>query len=272
LIAVDDGSRDRSLEILKEYEKKYPSKIKVLSQKNQHVSAARNNGIKNSKGEYIAFLDHDDLWMPDKLEKQVRMLDKDKSTSLVYSNIQMIDSEEKVIEETTFYNIKPHEGNVFNELFDYCFIPVLTVLVRRSVLDSVGFFDTRFKIAEDYELFLRISEKYIIGYIPETLAAYRLHPENTSRDVEKGVREEFMIIDYWLEKYKKEALPLGKIKRKEAGLHIRLAGFYVTNLKVAKAAGEFLMMLKLFPYTISHIPKVVISIHHRLARRRKTSF
>jgi len=82
IVAVDDGSTDKTPEILKDHEKKLSKKLCVITQKNSGVSIARNTAIAAARGEYIAFLDHDDLWLPEKLEKQVKLLDSNKKLGL----------------------------------------------------------------------------------------------------------------------------------------------------------------------------------------------
>lgn len=217
IIAVDDGSRDRSLEILKEYSKRY-SRIRVISQKNAGSSAARNNAIRVSRGEYIAFLDHDDLWLPDKLEKQVRILDSNKKLGMVYSDSRIIDAEGNTKRNTMVHG-RFFRGNIFNKLIEYDFIPLLTVVVRRGVLDKTGMFNPRFKTSEDYDLLLRIAEHYPADFIKQALTKYRVHSEAFSRNVELTAREDLQIMEYWLNRKPGIVRPL--IRKRHACLYFR---------------------------------------------------
>ena len=125
IIAVDDGSTDKTPEILTKYKKKLSSNLQVITQENSGVSIARNKGIPAARGEYIAFLDHDDLWTPEKLEKQVKLLDSNKELGLVYSDSYVIDECGNLEKDTLISSILSRNilrsnvfrGNIFKELF-----------------------------------------------------------------------------------------------------------------------------------------------------------
>ncbi len=142
------------------------------------LGAARNAAIEKAEGKYIAFLDCDDIWLPEKLEKQVSLLDSNKELGLVYSDSYVIDGNGDLRENAYFYGIKPFRGNAFNELFQFNFIPMLTVAIRREVLDKVGVFNPRYEMAEEYDLWLRIAEYYPIDFIEQPLAKCRVHAES----------------------------------------------------------------------------------------------
>jgi len=159
IVAVDDGSKDGSLEILRAFEKRLPEKIRVFSKKNSGVALARNTGIEGSKGEYIALLDHDDLWMPGKLERQVKLLDSNKEIGLVYSDAYLFRERESRT-RTAFSTLKPFRGRVFDKLLWENFIVVSTAVIRREAFNKVGMFDPKYRICEDYDLFLRVAGQY----------------------------------------------------------------------------------------------------------------
>lgn len=178
IVVVNDGSTDNSYEKIKPY---LPS-IKYIFQQNQGVAAARNTAIKNSSGEFIAFLDQDDLWLPEKLELQVDYLLGNPDVGLVHSNMSYINEEGKPIE--------PHFGRWQTDVSGWCFkdlfidnrIAILTALLRRECLDQLGLFNEKYASVDDYDLMLRISRKYPIGHIDRELALYRIHGKNTSRN------------------------------------------------------------------------------------------
>jgi len=215
IIAVDDGSTDGSTKILKKYEQQLSQRFYVIVQKNSGISAARNTAIKISKGKYIAFLDHDDLWLPKILDKQVELLDSNKELGLVYSDNYMIGSDNNLKNKSIFL-CKRYRGDVFNDLFLRNFIPLLTVVIRRDVLNKVGMFNQKYKIAEEYDLFLRIADQYPIDFVDEPLAKYRVHDENSSKDIKLTVAEDLQIMNYWLDKKPELRSELrGKILLKE---------------------------------------------------------
>lgn len=173
LIIVDNYSTDTTEQVIKKYT---DERLKFHRHENGGVVAVnRNYGISQARGEYIAFCDDDDLWLPDKLEKQINELEKDSRPGLVCTNA--------VIFNETGDTVNFHDSGVtandfiLKSLLKTNRIICSSVLVRKSVLDDVGLMDTSPDIftAEDYELWLRIARKYHITYINEPLVKYRVH-------------------------------------------------------------------------------------------------
>ena len=163
LIIVDNYSSDNTESVVKSYD---DERIRYFKNQNHGlIGVNRNYGIQKSQGEYISFLDDDDLWLPGKLEKQVELLDSNPELGLVYSDINIIGSNGNVLKDTYFHNVKPFRGNVFNELLVANFISNLTVMVRKEALNKVGMFDLKYIIAQDYDLWLRIARDYTIDFI-----------------------------------------------------------------------------------------------------------
>lgn len=191
LIIIDDGSTDKTAEIIKKYK---DERIKYYFQKNKGIGAARNAAIEKSSGEYIAFLDHDDLWFPKKLEKQMFLFESKPELGLVFCGTIFFNDKEDL------YNIynkyKPPRGMIFKELFHRYFLSLETVVIKKKVLDDIGLFCSHMMMVEEYDLFLRISYKYPIDYIDEPLAKYRIHEKNYSWGKEfQGIKEEMEVIE-----------------------------------------------------------------------------
>ena len=140
IVAVNDGSTDSSPVILKTYEKRYPTKIRVIHQSNSGLSAARNVAIAASRGEYVAFLDADDLWLPEKIDEQIRVLSTNTDVGLVYSDVYDL-KKGKLKKRRRVIGRGMFRGNVLEPLFYHNFIPILSAMVRKSVLEDCGFFD-----------------------------------------------------------------------------------------------------------------------------------
>ncbi len=178
LIVVDDGSTDNSAQVIEGYK----DKIKFIKRthKSGTCSVPRNTALKEATGEFIAFLDSDDAWNKHKLQNQVDYLERHKNIGLAYSDYEVIDSKSRLlsISGNRYFRRGPVEGWVFNEFVKRNFMQVSTVIVRRKVLDRVGFFDPELSRAEDYDLWLRISRHYKIGLIDKALAKNRRHPHN----------------------------------------------------------------------------------------------
>ena len=169
IIVVDDGSMDNTKSVLAQFD----NKIQYVYQENHGISGARNRGIQESKGEYIAFLDSDDVWIPEKLTIQVDILNKNRNVGLVYSKLAILDEKGKKC------GMKPEEntGRNFLELIKIGGdIPTSAVMVRRECFDKVGLFDNTLPPMEDFDMWLRISRFYDIYEITgRILANYYWH-------------------------------------------------------------------------------------------------
>src|SRR3990172_11738749 len=124
IIVIDDGSTDDTSLVVKSIT---DQRITYIQQKNAGVSTARNHGITVSKGDYIAFLDHDDVWLPCKLEKQLSLFEQNPKVAMVYADTFIIDENNSII-NTYSHKIKFYRGMIFKELFFSCFITILTVV------------------------------------------------------------------------------------------------------------------------------------------------
>lgn len=250
IIFWDNQSTDNSAVIARRYD----GKLKYfLGQYFLPLGAARNEAIKKASGEYIAFLDCDDLWLPEKLEKQLNYLESNKDIGLIYSDCYY-NVNGKIIENTSFNNVKPFKGNVFDELLCNYFAPFLTVVIRKTALDKVGVFDSQYNIVEDYDLLLRIAEYYSFDFLKQPLAVYRIHDGNTSKNIKMTVGEYLKLMKYWL--FRKPTLKkrlISRIKQHEAELRFSLIYYYFSNSsehKTKKCIKEIFNFLILFPYNI----------------------
>lgn len=173
IIFWDNASTDDSARIAGSYD----GKIRYFrSDRTVQLGQARNWAIEKSRGRFIAFLDCDDIWLPTKLEKQVKLLAERKEASLIYSNyFRLYPGKRKKL---TFKTAQP-EGDVF-EQFLYAYpIGLLTAIVRREDICSLGsMFDEKLYLWEQYDLFMRLLYRSKAAYVDEPLAIYRIHPES----------------------------------------------------------------------------------------------
>ncbi len=167
VIIVDDNEPDD------EYSKGVQQRLHAFSdsrmryvQQKMHIngSAARNEGIRASKGEFVGFLDDDDVWYPDKIEKQLRVFETDESIGLVYTGAKAV-----YITDQISYNIKPqHKGDLSKKiLMSNCIGTTSTVLVKRKVLEEAGLFDIEMPAKQDYDLWIRICQITEVGYVED---------------------------------------------------------------------------------------------------------
>lgn len=166
LIVVDDGSTDHTYEILNSYQ----TKIRILRQNNQGVSAARNRGIEAASGRLITFLDSDDIWLPKKLSYQVEFFNSTPDALICQT-------EEIWIKNNVRMNPKKRHkklsGMIFEPSLALCLVSPSAVMIRRPLFDEVGIFDESLPACEDYDLWLRISHKYPVYLIDTPLIIKR---------------------------------------------------------------------------------------------------
>jgi glycosyltransferase involved in cell wall biosynthesis len=162
IIIVDDGSNDGTEAMVK---KKYDS-LKLIKQKNKGASAARNSGIKASSGEWICFLDSDDEWKNDKLEKQITAVANNSDYKFFHSNEIWIKNGKRINQKKKH---KKYGGDIFKKCLDMCRISPSSVLIDKSIFEEIGFFNENLVVCEDYELWLRICDKYEVFFIDEPL-------------------------------------------------------------------------------------------------------
>ncbi len=161
IIVIDDGSTDDTQKILKTFKM-----IKLIKTKNFGVSHARNMGIKNTKNDWIVFLDSDDTWESDKIEKQVTFHLNNPKILISHTGEKWI-REGKNIKYSKLLE-KP-SGNCFLQNIPRCKIAASSIIIHKSIFDDIGYFDENLKVCEDYDMWLRISYKYKIGLISEEL-------------------------------------------------------------------------------------------------------
>ncbi len=172
VVVVDDGSTDDTKEVVEPFEKQ----VRYLYQANSGIASARNLGISWASGEFIAYLDADDIWYPNKLEKQVGFLDAHPEFGLVHSDVSIIDEHGRMLHFSFNRETKRSvpRGRCLWELLDDCHIQILTVVERREWLDRVGGFDETLRTCEDYFHWIMASKSGAsFGYIDEPLAKYR---------------------------------------------------------------------------------------------------
>jgi|HubBroStandDraft_1064217.scaffolds.fasta_scaffold170461_1 glycosyltransferase involved in cell wall biosynthesis len=178
VIVVDDGSTDETLSALKPYR----DSIVLIEILNRGPAGARNAGISHATGEFIAFLDSDDLWLPEKIEQQTAYLTAHPDTGVVFCDSEAFGSGRHARcggRADTW----TQSGTTFETLLTHRPIALSSVIVRRSCLDTTGLFDESLIGAEDYNLFLRLSRTFTFGYIDRVMVRKRSHDNNLSDDL-----------------------------------------------------------------------------------------
>ncbi|MBI5376348.1 MAG: glycosyltransferase family 2 protein [Candidatus Schekmanbacteria bacterium] len=192
LIVVDDGSTDNTRSKIQPFIESFKDKLKYIYQKNSGVSSARNQGIKNSRGSLICFLDSDDLWHRDKLKEQVSFMEKNPDFKICYTDEKWFKNGEHLNQSK---HHKKYSGDIFRYCLPLCIISASSVMIAREVFDDVGFFDESLEVCEDYDLWLRIALKYKIHFIEKKLI------------VKRGGHSDQLSKKYWgMDRFRVEAL------------------------------------------------------------------
>lgn len=178
IVVVNDGSADRTLEILQGIQ---DNRLRVFSYGNSGVAVTRNRGISHSTGKFIAFLDADDLWTADKLELQLRALEQNPEAGVAYSwtQFKFIEDEKSYTDTSVVF-----EGNVYANLLSRNFLHNgSNPLVRRHAIESVGDFDPICIPCEDWDFYLRLAAKWNFALVPKMQIIYRQSPNSASYKV-----------------------------------------------------------------------------------------
>jgi len=191
IVVVDDASRDATAEILRGF---CDARLRVLRQPEPRgASVARNLGIRHAGTPYVAFLDDDDEWLPEKLEAQVRLLDHaSPEVGLVYTGYLVL---ERSSGRVTTQMVPSKDGDLSRALMvGNCLGGTSSVLIRRQCLDEVGLFDEDLPSFQDYDLWIRIARRYRIAHVAKPLMKYYLHDHKISTNAEAVMRGAEMMI------------------------------------------------------------------------------
>lgn len=163
ILIVDDGSTDSTKRLISN---EYEDTVRYFSIQHSGVSKARNTGIENANGEWVSFLDSDDYWLPDKLKIQISFLDENPEFKICHTDEIWLKNGKRINQGKKH---KKYMGWFFSPSLHLCLISPSTVIIHKSVFDMVGKFDEQLEFVEDYDLWLRITSRFPVGYIDKKL-------------------------------------------------------------------------------------------------------
>lgn len=270
IIVVDDGSDDGTAS---EIRRQFPE-VRVFSQSNGGPARARNHGIRVARGRYVAFLDDDDLWEPQKLSKQVRLLQSRNDLSMVFTDWVPFRDDGTIGRASSRSTLM--EGDLVRNIFLYSGVATPTVMVRKAILESVGGFDEELHIGEDDNLWMRIALDAGVSHIPEVLVRVRVRAGSVSRDGATFFREVSNHIELLPRRYPRLYDRLGEeaIRSKRGTIH-RAAGYHFFERgDLAEARRHFLSSIRLEPtmlsarlFVLSILPGPVLQVLKGVKRR-----
>ena len=231
LIVIDDGSTDGTLSILKQIK---DSRLNVFSYQNGGLATARNRGIERAAGQFVTFIDADDLWMPDKLEKQVAALQASPSAGVAYSWTKAMDhSGQRFYEGCS----ESYAGNVYAQLLRCNFITSgSNVMMTREAIASSGVFDSTLRYCEDWDYYLRIARSWPFACVPHYQILYRQTAGSLSTNVSKMEEAYERVCDRAFKdasKHVQQIRPecLARVNQHLAQLHLKSHGLKSHGLK-----------------------------------------
>ena len=250
ILLVDDGSSDNTAEVAAPFLKRFGPKIKYIKQSNQGVSAARNNAIRSSTSEFIAFLDADDVWLPCRLAESVNVLRTRPTVGLSYGLLTGIDHEGR--HGGTFEGNGRHaEGRIAPYIYMRTIeLPSPTITIRRDCLDEVGVFDETLRVTEDRDLWLRIALRYEVGFVPKVLALYRQSPNSLSTDPERMLQAQLQFIE---KHYGSDGCGLMNRQASLARSYKQRAEVFMQQNKPRAALSSSLYALALYPIGLDNV-------------------
>lgn len=249
VIVVDDASTDNTEKVVKKFNDK---RIKYIRhERNRGGSAARNTGIKTAQGEYIAFQDSDDEWLPEKLEKQVRVLENAPSeVGVVYTGIWRMKDGKKTYIPSSKINQK--EGNIHDELLRGSFVTTQAAIVKNETFRNVGLFDERLPRLQDWELFIRISNFYEFKYIDEPLVISYFTPNSISANQEALIKAHKLIFEKHFQDFRRN-------RRLLASCHYSIGNLLCQSGKMEQGRNHIFSAIKSYPLNIKYPVAAFIS-------------
>jgi glycosyltransferase involved in cell wall biosynthesis len=239
LIIIDNYSEDNTEAIVKSFADE-DNRIRYQKFRNKGVIAAsRNEGIKLACGEYIAFIDSDDSWLPNKLERVMRVFDQNRDVDLVCHNEYHVSGDDNKVIMIGKYG--PHK-KYRDMLFKGNSISTSAVVVRRDKVLKAGLFSEQkeFILAEDYELWLRLSEICKITYLHEVLGNWRTHATSLSGNIERHTANILNVVNYHFKQWPKRSFYYNYLMNKRRGAVMRIAGRAYLKAGEYKSAKSYL--------------------------------
>ena len=234
IIITNDGSTDTTPQILNNIAKEHPDIVTIIHQENKGQSIARNASISAAKGDFIAFMDADDIWAPHKIERQVQYFAEHENIAMTYTEGMTVDEVGNKLDP--FNCSKEFTGACFETLFLRNNIIGSSVMVRKSVLDKVGAFTPYLRACENWELWTRISREHQIDFIDEELAYYRQHDNNMSKNIDWMIENRLKAIRHNHDQYKTIVTNEARLTNEAYFMAYRgFGGVYLGNFELQKA-------------------------------------
>jgi glycosyltransferase involved in cell wall biosynthesis len=245
VIIVDDGSTDGTLRVVEGFRDSLD--LTIVRQPNAGPSAARNTGIRRARGRYCAFLDADDVMLPQLLSIGSAVLDAQADVGFVLTNVLTFDGRGPI--QFKRWNLSTAPGEtVLDKLLVENFVTTSAVMVRTERLIEAGLFNERRRVAEDYELWLSLASRWKVGLIDESLVRYRYTQGSLSSDKLFSARSALEVVETFWREHPDYARDRASVRRQSLGRHLANAGH------AAAAQGRRLIALGYFARSLRYCP------------------
>ena len=274
IVVVDDGSSDGTAEVARAC----GDQVRVVAQHNQGVGTARNTGVSAARGDFIAFVDADDLWHPDKLRAQLAAIERDPDLGVVYGEFQVWDPATpaafptEVIDEAAI--VPRLSGWIYHHLLLTNWVMTSTSLTRRWVFERTGPFDTGLRLGEDWDFFLRAARHARFLKLRDVVTLYRQHPGQTTKQA-LSENYEALVLDravaaFGFEGPNGERPDMGDFRRRRFRGHVSHGVRHLESGDPAVAFASFVKALRLRPtaplpfgYAAISLAKLIFARGHR---------
>ncbi|MEA3489047.1 MAG: glycosyltransferase [Candidatus Omnitrophota bacterium] len=258
VIVVDDGSTDNTEEIVKDIRDERVRYIKHSH--NRGLSSARNTGIREACGRYIAFQDDDDIWMPGKLEKQMSLFrDAPPEVGVVYGSTLRIFEGKKV--HVPSRGLQPKEGDLYGILLKSNFISIVSAVVKRECFEKAGMFDESLPNLEDWDLWLRVSKYYHFRYLDEAVATVYFTRQSITADNSSFIKAMELILDRHQDDYEKH-------KKELSNQYMRLGHRHCICGRGDAGRKHFLKAFTAYPLNVKSLLTFLLSFAGSAVYRR----
>ncbi|OGX38676.1 MAG: hypothetical protein A3D87_03330 [Omnitrophica WOR_2 bacterium RIFCSPHIGHO2_02_FULL_50_17] len=256
IIVIDNESTDDTRKKFEGLDRR----VRYVHKKNEGACKARNVGITLAQGEYIGFLDSDDLYLPGKIKFCVEYLDSHPNYGLVHTAAYFIDEKGQVLEEYS-HSQSRHLGNITHRLLLRNYICNSTVVVRKTCFERVGLFDEGIFAPADWDMWLRLSENYGVGYIGLPLTKYRVSNNYILKNLSASKAEEVRVLEKYFTRNARDESFRG---RAFSGLHLRYAQAYLISGELKQFKEEIVKSSRVYPLNLKSI---FMAVHFFLLRK-----
>lgn len=280
IIVVDDGSTDTTETMIRTLISQSLIPIRYIKKENGGPNSARNTGLRKSLGTFVAFLDADDRWEPEKLMQQVKLFEEDTegTLGLVYGNYKIIGTDGKDLPSIPTVPLHQEaQGYAFGTLLSGNVIlgSASNVLIRKSVFNTVGIFDEKLRVGEDWDMWLRIAAQFRLRYVDHILVAIRRHAHNQTNNLEILITGDSAFITTWIPRIK-DTYPIPSIWGDRIVFNVLRGLPKLRFFRMAKRALPPPIRKKLFPQTGGSLILACIlflfrAIAHKEMRKRMTA-